>query len=104
MKVGVGIAWEIVVDGQVNALDIDTTAEDVGGDADTLLEVLERLVTLDTALVVSIGRIKDGYATYRSSWLTPECTATDGKLQSFRSLSSSVARRVLLTKMIAWLN
>jgi hypothetical protein len=54
MKVGVGITGEIIVDGQVDTLDIDTTAKDVSGDTNTLLEVLERLVTLDTASIVSI--------------------------------------------------
>lgn len=49
VQVGVGIGGEIVVDGQVDTLDIDTTTEDVSGDTDTLVELLELLVTLDTA-------------------------------------------------------
>jgi len=49
MEVGVGVAGQIVVDGQVDTLNVDTTAEDIGSNADTLLEVLERLVALDTA-------------------------------------------------------
>ncbi len=53
MEVGVGITREIIVDGQIDTLDIDTTAEDVGGDTDTLLEVLECFVALDTELTVS---------------------------------------------------
>lgn len=48
MKVAVGIAWEIIVDGQVDALDINTSTEDVSGNADTLVEFSEFLVTLDT--------------------------------------------------------
>ena len=48
MKVGISITWEIIVDCQVDALDIDTTAEDVGGNTNALLEVLESLITLDT--------------------------------------------------------
>lgn len=48
MEVRVGISGEIVVDGEVDAFDIDTTAEDVSGDADTLVEFLEFLVTTDT--------------------------------------------------------
>ena len=47
MQVRVSIAGQIVVDGQVDTLDIDTTAKDVGGDADTLVEFLELLVALD---------------------------------------------------------
>jgi hypothetical protein len=48
MKVRVGITRKIVVDGKVDTLDIDTTTEDVSSDTDTLVELLELLVTLDT--------------------------------------------------------
>ena len=53
MQVGVGITGEIVVDGQVDTLNIDTTAEDISGDTDTLVELLELLVALDTVAVIS---------------------------------------------------
>lgn len=105
MEVRVGITGKIVVDGKVNTLDIDTTTEDVSGDTDTLVELLELLVTLDT--VGDVRRCwlcERNQGTYRSSWETPEWTAILGKLHSRRSLSSSVARRVLLTKMMTWLN
>ena len=59
MKVGIGITGKVIVDGKVDTLDIDTTAEDVGSDTDTLLEVLECLVALDTALTVSGGNTKN---------------------------------------------
>lgn len=49
VQVGVGIGGQIVVDSQVDTLDIDTTTEDVSGNTDTLVELLEFLVTLDTA-------------------------------------------------------
>jgi hypothetical protein len=48
MEVRVRITWKIVVDGQVDTLNIDTTTEDISGNADTLIELLEFLVTLDT--------------------------------------------------------
>lgn len=48
VKVRVGITGKIVVDGKVDTLDIDTTTEDISGDTDTLVELLELLVTLDT--------------------------------------------------------
>lgn len=48
VEIGVSITGKIVVDGQVDALDIDTTAEDVGGHTDALVELLELLVALDT--------------------------------------------------------
>jgi hypothetical protein len=52
MKIGVGVLGEIVVDGQVDLLDIDTTTEDIGSNADTLVEVLELLVALDAVCVL----------------------------------------------------
>ena len=48
MQVGISVSGKIVVDGEVNALNIDTTAEDVGGNTDTLVEFLELFVTFDT--------------------------------------------------------
>lgn len=49
MKVGVSLVRHVVVDGDVDALDIDTTAKDVSRHTDTGLELFELLVTLDTA-------------------------------------------------------
>lgn len=42
--------WHVVVDGQVDALNVDTTAEHVRADADTLVVVLELGVSLDTEM------------------------------------------------------
>ena len=47
MKVGISVLWQVVVDSQVDLLNINTTAEDVCGHADALVEVLELLVALD---------------------------------------------------------
>ena len=47
VQVRVGIAGQVVVDGQVDALDVNTAAEDVGGYTDTLVEVLELFIALD---------------------------------------------------------
>jgi hypothetical protein len=67
VKVRVGIAGKIVVDGKVDTLDIDTTTKDVGSDTDTLVELLELLVALDTgSLSASIGLVEI-LDTYRSS-------------------------------------
>lgn len=51
MKIGVSITWKIVVDSQVDTLNIDTTSEDIGGDTDTLIKLLELLITLDALLL-----------------------------------------------------
>lgn len=48
VQVGIGLGGQIVVDGKVNALNIDTTSEDIGGNTDTLVEFLELLVAFDT--------------------------------------------------------
>lgn len=48
VQIRVGVRGHVVVDGQVDALDIDTTTEDVGRDTDSLVELLELLVPTDT--------------------------------------------------------
>lgn len=49
VQVRVCVRGQIIVDGKVDSLDIDTTAEHVSGNADTLVELLEFLVAFDTA-------------------------------------------------------
>lgn len=48
VKVRIGIGGKIVVNCQVDTLNIDTTAEDISGNTDALVEVLELLVAFDT--------------------------------------------------------
>lgn len=48
-RVGGGVR-HVVVDGDVDALNVDAAAEDVGTDADAVLEVLEVLVALDAVI------------------------------------------------------
>lgn len=48
MEVGVSIGWQVVVDSKVDSFNIDTSTEDVSGDTDSLVELLEFLVTFDT--------------------------------------------------------
>lgn len=59
MQVRVSVCWHVVVDGQVDALNVDTTTKDVGGNTDTLVELLELLVTLDTVAVISTDCNRD---------------------------------------------
>ena len=49
VKVAVCICRQVIVDCQIDALDIDTTSEDISSDTDTLVELLELLIALDTA-------------------------------------------------------
>jgi len=53
MEVRICVGWQVVVDGQVDAFDIDTSTEDVGGNADTLVEFFEFLVALDTLFLTN---------------------------------------------------
>ena len=101
MEIRVSVVGEVVVDCKVDLFDIDTTTEDIRSDTDALVEVFEFLVTLDTVELLDTGPNIDALKeTYRSSWLIPEWTAILGKLHSRKSLSSSVARTVFLTKMM----
>lgn len=52
VEVGVSVRRQIVVDGQVDALNVDTTTEDVGGDTDALVELLELLVATNTDVLL----------------------------------------------------
>lgn len=54
VKIAVGVAGEIVVDGEIDTFDIDTTTEDICSNTDTLVEFSEFLITLDTAMLVSM--------------------------------------------------
>lgn len=47
MQVGVCVSWQIIVDSNIDFLNINSTAKNVGGDADSLLEVLEFFVAFD---------------------------------------------------------
>jgi hypothetical protein len=48
VEIGVSISGEIVVNGQVDTLNIDTTSKDISSNTDTLVEFFELLVALDT--------------------------------------------------------
>lgn len=51
MEVLVSLGGEIVVDSQVDSLDINTSTKDIGGDTDSLLELLELLVSGNSLLL-----------------------------------------------------
>ncbi len=54
MEIRVSIAGQVVVDGQVDALNVNTAAEDIGGNADSLVEFLEFLVAFDAIDKISV--------------------------------------------------
>lgn len=49
-----GGIWHVVIDGEVDTLDVDTTTEDVRADADALVVILEGSVALDTVALISL--------------------------------------------------
>ena len=60
MKELVGIIGEIVVDDNIDTLNIDTTAEQIGRHEDTGIEVLEGLVLGNTLVLLHAGMDADG--------------------------------------------
>ena len=72
MKVCVSILRQVVVNGQVDLLNINTTAKNISRDTDTLVEVLELLVAFDAIWMLVNGTASMIKKTYRSSWLIPE--------------------------------
>ena len=74
MQIRIGICGEIVVDRQVDALNIDTTSENVGSDTNSLVKFLKLFISLNP---IRLSAIYNKFkclrsAAYRSSWLTPE--------------------------------
>jgi len=68
MKVRISIDWQVIVDSQVDTLNIDTSAENVGRNTDTLAKFLEFFESFDTVKTrqwLWIGR--GSMLTYRSS-------------------------------------
>lgn len=61
VQVAICITRSIVVDDNINPLDVDPTAKDVGGDKDTLLEVLELRITGDTT--TKLDKVHAGWCT-----------------------------------------
>ena len=61
MQVRVSISWKIVVDGEIDFLDIDTSAKDIRRNTDTFVEILELFVALDTVIeLVTITKRQKG--------------------------------------------
>ena len=51
MQVSVSVLWHVVVEDDVDALDVHSTAKQVGGDQNPLLEVLELLVPSSNCVI-----------------------------------------------------
>jgi hypothetical protein len=48
VEVGIGVGRQVVVDGEIDAFNINAAPEYVGGNADALVELFELLVAFDT--------------------------------------------------------
>jgi len=51
VEIGVRVLGHVVVEDDIDSLDVDTAAEDISGDKDAVLEVLEVSVALDALLL-----------------------------------------------------
>lgn len=51
MEVRASLAWHVVVEHDIDLLNIDSSGEDIGGDQDSMLELLEAIVDLNSFLV-----------------------------------------------------
>ena len=53
MQVGVRVFGHVIIEHDVDLLNVDTSAKDLSGDQDTVLEGLESFVDLDSVVIVS---------------------------------------------------
>lgn len=53
MEIGIGITRQIIINGEIDTLDVDSTAENIGSNTYTLVEFLEFLIAFDTISVRS---------------------------------------------------
>ena len=60
VEVGVGILGHVVVEDNVDSLNVHATTEEVGGDEDSLLEILELLVARESLLLSHASVNGDG--------------------------------------------
>ncbi|KAH3662352.1 hypothetical protein OGAPHI_005604 [Ogataea philodendri] len=79
VQVLVGLARKIVVDGQVDSLDIDTSSKHVGRDTYSLVVLLEQLVSGDSLLLWNTGVHHDGWEVGVAQQLV-QCSGSFGRL------------------------
>ena len=53
MQVGVRVFGHVIIEHDIDLLNVDTSAKDLSGDQDTVLEGLESFVDLDSVVIVS---------------------------------------------------
>jgi len=55
VQVSTGLLWHVIVEDNVDLLNVDTSGEKLSGDQDTVLELLEAIVDLDSLLVWNLS-------------------------------------------------
>lgn len=85
VQVLVGLAWQVVVDSQVNSLDIDTSTEDISRNTDTLVELLERLVSSNSLLLLH-GRVDSNGWEVTSTQQLVQFVSSQGRLDEDNNL------------------
>lgn len=103
MQVTVRIRRAVVVHHNIDTFDINTTAENISGHKDALLEGFEGSISIDTEFKVNFqGNLTLIDLTHRSSCAKPEWIQILGKLQETSNLSNSMQRATDLTKITTW--
>lgn len=85
MEVLVSLGGEIVVDSQVDSLDINTSTKDIGGDTDSLLELLELLVS-GNSLLLGNTRVHRGTGESVSIEDLRQAVSSGGRLDEYDNL------------------
>lgn len=56
VEIGIGVGRKVVINGEVDALNVNATTEDIGGNANPLVEFFELFVTFDTVKISGVQR------------------------------------------------
>lgn len=57
VQIAVSLGRRIIVHNNIDTLNIDTAAEDIGGDQDALFKVFEGLVAVDTTAELAMSKV-----------------------------------------------
>jgi len=102
MQVHITVLWHVVVKHNVNSLYVHTTSKQVSSDQDTLLEVLELLVTGKSVLLTERSVYADGGEVLLTEELSEGhtslyCTHKDNNLVELKQIQEIKQLSILLT-------
>jgi len=111
VQVRIGRIWHIVVDYYIDALNVNTATENISGNHNTLLKVLEGLVTFDTFILRHTGMDTNGRKVAVNQQLVQFNSTTNGtdkdtdliKLQRIQQIVQLAVLSILLQLAIVLL-